>query len=92
MAKGVELGSVLELGQIDFPIPFLGGGAGGGLKSGQGGGHNLKGWPVGHPIGVSLSLPVLFSSFCLLKCWILSHLSLIFRLFCTGEGVANDFR
>ena len=44
VAKGVELGlgSVLELRQIDFPIPFLGGGVRGGLGGGQGGGHNFQ--------------------------------------------------
>ena len=37
VAKGVELGSVSELGQIDFPIPFLGGG---------GWPQFSKGWPT----------------------------------------------
>ena len=39
VAIGVELGlgSVLELGQIDFPIPFVGGEVGGGHNIQRGG-------------------------------------------------------
>ena len=44
VAKVVELdlGLVLELRQIDFPIFFLGDGVMCGLGGGQGGGHNFQ--------------------------------------------------
>ena len=38
------IGSVLELGQIDFPIPFLGGGAGGWPQFSKGWPTKVKGW------------------------------------------------
>ena len=41
VAKGVELGLGSVLGQIDFPIPFLGNGVPF-LGNGVGGGHNFQ--------------------------------------------------